>query len=460
MDVNDIGKMANDCGSEAYGMLTGVFDKDKFNSCFMKKVSISESCSDCYATSGEYGAKNCKAACLLGWCKQGCLECTAPATKKVAECVGDEVHFKQVTPCLEAGLLQAHPLVNPESGKCLDIYNPDGLGPSQFEDETPVNIFRCNGAKGQQWLLQDGQLVNPASGKCLDIYNPSELSPDQLQDETKVQLVQCKGNPNQQWALVNRGIGHKNLVNIPSGKCLDIYSPSGNLDDDTQVQLFTCDGDKGNQKWRFDFLPTEITLAATAHGACEDNCMAQRGYDYPTCRSMCLGAADAANPLEAREHNDWWKGHDHHDHHDNGHHHDHHDNWWHGGNDHHHDHGLTSSNDATEISLGATAHGKCEDDCMSQLGYDYPTCRSRCLGAADAAGPLEAREHNDWWKGHDHHDHHDNWHHHDHHDNWWHGGNDHHHDHHDNWWHGDDHHHHHDHHDWRHDHAVAAEVMV
>ena len=35
--------------------------------------------SECYAVTADYGFKNCKAACMLGWCKSGCLDCTAPA---------------------------------------------------------------------------------------------------------------------------------------------------------------------------------------------------------------------------------------------------------------------------------------------------------------------------------------------------------------------------------------------
>lgn len=329
MNVNDIGKNANDCGAEAYSLITGAFSRDTFNSCFTKKVSISDGCSECYADSGEYGAKNCKAACLLGWCKQGCLDCTAPATKKVANCVG-KVQFEPITPCLESvapsnvslseasmvdvslnwgpgtcepnpaiGQPEAHGpscssiqdktrcnsrmtksgrnakcvwqgwskagppvLVNPASGKCLDVSNPEGLSPKNWADETQVQVFRCNGAKGQEWMLRDGALINPASGKCLDIYNPTELLPHQYEDETKVQLHTCKGNANQQWALVNQGPERQQLVNLPSGKCLDIYSPKGNLDDDTQVQLFTCGGNQTNQQWRFALVnrPEEMMV--------------------------------------------------------------------------------------------------------------------------------------------------------------------------------------------------------
>jgi len=178
-----------------------------------------------------------------------------------------------------------HPLVNPESGKCLDVHNPNGLAPSQLEDETPVHIFRCTGGEGQRWRLQDGQLKNTASGKCLDIYNPHELSPDQYEDETKVQLLSCKGNANQRWALVDEGQGHRHLVNIPSGKCLDIYSPSGNLNDDTAVQLFTCDGEKTNQLWSFNDNAEATRLNTTANASA-------LGYG----------------------HHDWWHGHRHRNH--------------------------------------------------------------------------------------------------------------------------------------------------
>merc|ERR1712080_569735 len=69
----------SDCGLAAYNVLTGAFDHDKFNSCFTGKLNIGSGCSDCYATNGEYAVKNCKSACLLGWCKQGCLDCSTAA---------------------------------------------------------------------------------------------------------------------------------------------------------------------------------------------------------------------------------------------------------------------------------------------------------------------------------------------------------------------------------------------
>merc|ERR1711907_660370 len=99
-DPDTIGKKAGDCGKSAYNVLSGNFDHDKFNGCLTAAVGISAGCSECYAVSGEFGAKNCKAACLLGWCKQGCLDCVKPAQADLDKCTG--FTSGSATPCLEA----------------------------------------------------------------------------------------------------------------------------------------------------------------------------------------------------------------------------------------------------------------------------------------------------------------------------------------------------------------------
>merc|ERR1712100_906706 len=87
-DPKTVGDQANSCGTGAYNILTGNFNHGKFNDCFTAAMGISSTCSECYAATGEYGAKNCKASCLLGWCKSGCLSCTAPAQTTLASCTG------------------------------------------------------------------------------------------------------------------------------------------------------------------------------------------------------------------------------------------------------------------------------------------------------------------------------------------------------------------------------------
>merc|ERR1711998_665973 len=51
-------------------------------------LGISAACTECYHTVADYGFKNCKAACLLGWCKSGCLSCTQPAQDALPACTG------------------------------------------------------------------------------------------------------------------------------------------------------------------------------------------------------------------------------------------------------------------------------------------------------------------------------------------------------------------------------------
>ena len=87
-DPETVSQKTNHCGVSSFNVITGNFDHDKFDACLMKELGISKACVECYAISGEYGAKNCKADCLLGWCKAGCLSCTALAQKYLATCTG------------------------------------------------------------------------------------------------------------------------------------------------------------------------------------------------------------------------------------------------------------------------------------------------------------------------------------------------------------------------------------
>jgi alpha-galactosidase len=137
-------------------------------------------------------------------------------------------------------------VVNMQSGKCLDIYGGDET-PHFPADESQAQLFACNGGDNQLWTLKGKALVNPASGKCLDVNNAHLQRPGQIPDQTKVQLYDCNGLWNQQWE-VNDG----QLVNIASGKCLDIYGGGESHSypaDQAKVQLYTCSEGKTNQAW-------------------------------------------------------------------------------------------------------------------------------------------------------------------------------------------------------------------
>merc|ERR1711976_681487 len=98
-DAATVGAAGSKCGLKAFGI--GGFNHDKFNACFTGEVGVSSGCSECYAVNGEYASKNCKAACLLGWCKQGCLDCSTAAAPKAAldSCTG--FTSGSADPCME-----------------------------------------------------------------------------------------------------------------------------------------------------------------------------------------------------------------------------------------------------------------------------------------------------------------------------------------------------------------------
>merc|ERR1711991_1101995 len=100
MDANDFGDKTNDCGHKATNLITLKVDHQKFNDCLTGAVGIGATCSECYAKTADYGVANCKSACLLGWCKQGCLDCTAPAQTDLAACTGFSAGSP--TPCMES----------------------------------------------------------------------------------------------------------------------------------------------------------------------------------------------------------------------------------------------------------------------------------------------------------------------------------------------------------------------
>eukprot|EP00933_Yihiella_yeosuensis_P055383 TRINITY_DN54136_c0_g1_i1.p1 TRINITY_DN54136_c0_g1~~TRINITY_DN54136_c0_g1_i1.p1 ORF type:complete len:144 (+),score=32.67 TRINITY_DN54136_c0_g1_i1:116-547(+) len=95
--AKSFGALSAVCGRKSYSFLTGKFDHATFDSCMKDSIGISGSCSECYADLAEYGCANCKMACLSGWCTSKCLECTAAAQPKAAQCSGYQA--PTVKPC-------------------------------------------------------------------------------------------------------------------------------------------------------------------------------------------------------------------------------------------------------------------------------------------------------------------------------------------------------------------------
>jgi chitinase len=74
-------------------------------------------------------------------------------------------------------------------GKCLDV-NAAGTA-----NGTTVDLYDCNGTGAQVWVPQsNGELVNPNSGKCLDVTGFGGSG-------TQVQIWSCAASANQKWTL-------------------------------------------------------------------------------------------------------------------------------------------------------------------------------------------------------------------------------------------------------------------
>ena len=71
-------------------------------------------------------------------------------------------------------------------GKCLDI---TGGGTA---NGTLVELFTCSGGGNQIWTPVNGTLVNPASGRCLDVPGGAGVQLD---------IEDCSGGSNQKWTL-------------------------------------------------------------------------------------------------------------------------------------------------------------------------------------------------------------------------------------------------------------------
>ncbi|MEK8105017.1 ricin-type beta-trefoil lectin domain protein [Micromonospora sp. M12] len=93
-------------------------------------------------------------------------------------------------------------------GKCVDV------AAASTANNTPVQLFTCNGSTAQQWTVADDGTIR-ALGKCLDIAAASTAN------GARAQIYDCNGTGAQQWSS-NAG----QLVNPTSGKCLDATGPS------------------------------------------------------------------------------------------------------------------------------------------------------------------------------------------------------------------------------------------
>lgn len=98
-------------------------------------------------------------------------------------------------------------------------------------------MWDCGTGSNQKWTRTGDTLVNPQSGKCLDVAAGSTAN------GARVQLWSCNGTGAQQWQSNANGT----ITNPQSGKCLDAAG-SGN---GALLQLWDCYGGgiQPNQVW-------------------------------------------------------------------------------------------------------------------------------------------------------------------------------------------------------------------
>jgi endoglucanase len=138
-------------------------------------------------------------------------------------------------------------LVNVNSGSCVDAAN------QATANGTLVQQWACGAQQpNQEWQLQSQGNGNYSIG--------NRSAPSQVLDVTNqgtangslIQLWTYGGGTNQQWMPVAVGSGVYKLVNVASGRCLDV--PAASTANGVQFQIYDCNGTSA-QSFRLSAQP-------------------------------------------------------------------------------------------------------------------------------------------------------------------------------------------------------------
>ena len=176
-----------------------------------------------------------------------------------------------------AAAITASPLLNPISGKCLDVTGDNNA------DGTAVEIWTCNGGENQAWTSTSaGELRVTIKGatKCLAPTGGGTAN------GTAIVIGDCTGGADERWALN----ADRTIRGTQSGKCLDIFA--NGTANGTIVELWTCKtAADNNQRWVSGGVSTttDIAISGTAGGRVFDGVGAISGgggnsrllVDYP-----------------------------------------------------------------------------------------------------------------------------------------------------------------------------------
>lgn len=121
-------------------------------------------------------------------------------------------------------------LVNPISGRCLDVAGASTTAGTQ------VQIYDCKGSANQQWTRSSAGELRVYGDRCLDVQGNGTAN------GTRVQIWTCNGSTAQRFTFR----ADNSIVGVGSGKCLDIKAAG--TANATIVQLYDCNS-TGAQRW-------------------------------------------------------------------------------------------------------------------------------------------------------------------------------------------------------------------
>jgi len=175
-------------------------------------------------------------------------------------------------------------IVNPSTGKCLDLYRPckggkekkgcERVAAKDLKKGANLQMYKCNAGENQQFeILDNGRIRNPLTKLCIDMQAPCKDGSDKpdckrvankdIEKLANIQLWTCHEDTgklsasygNQKWHVKENGL----FKNEGSGLCLDAQAhtvdgkrvDATKIKDMANVQAYSCH-EKGNQIYTFE----------------------------------------------------------------------------------------------------------------------------------------------------------------------------------------------------------------
>ncbi|MEA3177648.1 MAG: endoglucanase [Gammaproteobacteria bacterium] len=170
---------------------------------------------------------------------------TTPATFSLNTALG--LHGNQNGGSTTINTSAWYNVVNTNSGACVDAAN------QATANGTAIQQWACGPQQvNQEWQLQSqgngnySIVARGAPGQALDVINRGTAN------GSLIQLWTYGGGTNQQWMPVSVASGLYKLVNVASGRCLDV--PAASTANGVQLEIYDCNG-TGAQSFRLSPQP-------------------------------------------------------------------------------------------------------------------------------------------------------------------------------------------------------------